>query len=82
MRASHMKLLVEWRDLAVRQGVRNVAIDGRTWKVSLTATCLDCHDDKAKFCDRCHEYAAVSPGCWSCHVVPEKQALPAAGGPR
>jgi hypothetical protein len=78
MRLSHMKLLAEWRDLAVRQGVRSVTMpDARKWKVSLSGTCLDCHD-KAKFCDRCHEYAAVKPDCWNCHVVPERQASLAA----
>ncbi len=83
MRASHMKLLAEWRDLVVRQGVRRVTMpDARTWKVSLSGTCLDCHE-KAKFCDRCHEYAAVKPDCWSCHVVPaggRTGVPPVAGG--
>jgi hypothetical protein len=65
-----MTLLAGWRDLAVRSGVRRVTMaDGRTWKVSLSGTCLDCHE-KAKFCDTCHEYAGAAPECWSCHVVP------------
>jgi hypothetical protein len=69
MRASHMKLLATWRDLAVRSGVRRVTMaDGRTWRVSLSATCLDCHE-KARFCDRCHDYVAVTPECWTCHVA-------------
>ncbi len=71
MRASHMTLLADWRELAVRQGVRTyTAADGREFEISLSGTCLRCHRDKAKFCDRCHDYAAVSPGCWDCHVVP------------
>ena len=71
MRASHMELLNDWRDLAVRQGDRIMnTSDGRTYTRSLTGTCLGCHTDKAKFCDRCHDYAAVTPYCWDCHVVP------------
>lgn len=70
MRASHMSLLAEWRDMAVRRGVRRVMTRYATpVTVSLTGTCLDCHE-KAKFCDRCHAYAGVTPECWSCHVVP------------
>jgi hypothetical protein len=84
MRASHMQLLAGWRDLAVRQGVRSVTMpDGRRWKVSLTGTCLDCHDRKAEFCDRCHDYAGVKPDCWNCHVVPAPEGPAAtAAGPK
>jgi len=71
MRASHMTLLADWRELAVRQGVRTYrAADGREFEISLSRTCLKCHQDRTKFCDRCHDYAAVSPGCWDCHVAP------------
>jgi hypothetical protein len=77
MRASHMTLLGDWRDLAVRRGVRSYqAADGREFEISLSRTCLGCHQDKTKFCDRCHDYAAASPACWDCHVAP------APGGPR
>jgi hypothetical protein len=80
MRASHMKLLADWRDLAVRRGVRSVtARDGRTWKVSLSGTCLTCHE-KAAFCDRCHDYAGARPDCWTCHVDPAGAGL-RPGGP-
>jgi hypothetical protein len=69
MRASHMRLLADWRERAVRRGVRTYrASDGREFEISLSGTCLKCHLDKTKFCDRCHEYADVSPGCWDCHV--------------
>ncbi len=71
MRASHMDLLITWRDDVVRRYDRNfVAADGRTYTKSLTATCLKCHDNKAEFCDRCHNYAGVTPYCWDCHVDP------------
>ena len=29
--------------------------------MSLTRTCMDCHSNKAEFCDRCHNYLAVRP---------------------
>ena len=68
MRASHMRLLADWRERAVRQGRRTYrSADGRDFEISLSGTCLKCHQDKATFCDRCHDYAGVSPGCWDCH---------------
>ena len=69
MRTSHMKLLIDWRENVVRAGARDfTAADGKHFHTSLTPTCLDqCHGGKAEFCDRCHDYAAVSPSCWSCH---------------
>ena len=72
MRESHMDLVMEWRDEHVRDGSRvYTAPDGRQYYKSLTGTCLDCHSDKAAFCDRCHDYLSVKPYCWECHVVPE-----------
>lgn len=82
MRASHMKLLDEWRDRVVRDGVRTYTDgDGRLVRMSLTGTCLgSCHTDKTRFCDRCHDYAQVKPTCWNCHVAPPPG--PAAGDAR
>lgn len=69
MRASHMNLLVAWRDEVVRGGERTVVgLDGKTYAKSLTQTCLGCHTSRAEFCDRCHAYAAVKPACWDCHL--------------
>jgi hypothetical protein len=72
MRATHMQLLVGWREDVVRRGSRQyVAYDGKVYEKSLTGTCLGCHN-KAEFCDRCHAYAGVSsPYCWSCHNQPQ-----------
>ncbi len=71
MRAWHMDLLGSWRDAVVRTGERvYVASDGERYEMSLTGTCLRCHDDPAKFCDRCHAYSAVNPYCWDCHQRP------------
>ncbi|MDP8238849.1 MAG: hypothetical protein P9X24_07150 [Candidatus Hatepunaea meridiana] len=34
-------------------------------------SCMDCHSNKDKFCDRCHNYTSVDPYCWECHIIPE-----------
>jgi len=82
MRTSHMKLLEQWRDRVVRDGVRTYSdSDGRVVTMSLSGTCLGaCHTDKSKFCDRCHDYAGVKPACWDCHVVPAAGARISPGG--
>ena len=73
MKADHMKLLNTWRDQVVRQGDRApVTVDGRAYPRSLSMGCLECHEDKAQFCDRCHDYTGVSPYCWDCHVEGEE----------
>jgi hypothetical protein len=41
--------------------------------MSLTNTCItQCHSNKAKFCDRCHDYMNVQPWCWDCHNFPKE----------
>ena len=73
MRAFHMDLLNQWRDQVVRRGDRiHVAPDGTEYERSLSRTCMNCHANKAEFCDRCHNYTAVSPYCWQCHVEPRE----------
>jgi len=73
MRSSHMDILNEWRDLVVREGKRvYVAFDGKEHEMSLTNTCLDCHSNKAEFCDQCHNYVGVKPYCWDCHNEPKE----------
>jgi len=70
---SHMQLLNEWRDETVRNGNRiYVATNGKEYTVSLQNTCMDCHSNKSKFCDQCHNYAGVSPYCWECHIEPKE----------
>ena len=74
MKTSHMKLLADWRDRAVRENHRTYeAYSGRTFTISLTGTCLkQCHAERAGFCDRCHAYNGVpDPGCWDCHTDPQ-----------
>jgi hypothetical protein len=72
MADNHMHLLDKWRQMVVRDGEDTyVATDGKEYDISLTGTCLQCHSNKEEFCDRCHDYAAVTPNCWDCHNVPE-----------
>lgn len=86
MRASHMVLLRDWREKVVRAGVRTYTVQpGKVVPISLTGTCLRaCHTDKTKFCDRCHDYAGVTPTCWGCHISPPQTGPGpiSAGGPR
>ncbi|MFQ6122474.1 MAG: sulfate reduction electron transfer complex DsrMKJOP subunit DsrJ [Dehalococcoidales bacterium] len=74
MRDKHMDLLDDWRKSVVREGIRTyVASDGREYNMSLSGTCMECHSNKAEFCDQCHDYAAVKPDCWDCHNPPEEK---------
>ncbi|MDR0434094.1 MAG: sulfate reduction electron transfer complex DsrMKJOP subunit DsrJ [Gracilibacteraceae bacterium] len=68
MRAEHMRLLNEWRDQAVREGrLEYINSGGEIFTLSLDESCLQCHSNRAEFCDACHNYAAVDPYCWDCH---------------
>ena len=74
MKAEHMQLLDIWRDSVVRSGERiYVSPAGKEYTMSLSNTCLDCHSNKADFCDRCHNYASVRPYCWDCHIDNPKE---------
>ncbi|MFO7818017.1 MAG: sulfate reduction electron transfer complex DsrMKJOP subunit DsrJ [Thermodesulfobacteriota bacterium] len=73
MRAEHMQLLDDWRDEVVRDKDHYYHSDnGKVYWKSLTLTCMKCHDDKEKFCDKCHNSVGVTPYCWDCHVQPPK----------
>ncbi len=77
MKASHMKLLDEWRNDVVRDGKRiYVSSTGKQYEMSLQNTCTKCHAKKSEFCDRCHNYVEVSPKCWDCHVAPKETSVP------
>ncbi|OGR31403.1 MAG: menaquinol oxidoreductase [Desulfobacca sp. RBG_16_60_12] len=86
MRANHMQMLVDWRDNVVRTKEQNVttsrgrefvAPDGKQYLASLTNTCMECHSNKAQFCDQCHNYVAVAPNCWGCHLETGKKLVEA-----
>ena len=74
MQREHMQLLDHWRHQVVRNAERiYVNEKGQAFNMSLSNTCLDCHSNKAEFCDRCHDYASVRPYCWSCHIENPKE---------
>lgn len=69
MLSNHMKLLNEWRNDFVRNGITTyTSSDGKKYEISLENSCLGCHSNTTQFCDRCHSYLAVSLTCWSCHT--------------
>jgi hypothetical protein len=73
MRAEHMVMLNDWRDSVVRDGNRiYIANDDKEYAMSLQNTCMKCHSNKKKFCDECHNYMAVKPYCWDCHIEPKE----------
>jgi len=72
MKKEHMQLLDEWREDVVRHAKRTyINSKGEKFDMSLTNTCLDCHSNKDKFCDACHDYTSVRPYCWDCHNTKE-----------
>jgi len=74
MRAEHMVMLNDWRDFVVRDGDRLfTGSDGQQYTMSLQNTCMKCHSNKSKFCDECHNYMAVTPYCWDCHIAPKEE---------
>ena len=76
MITTHMQFLNDWRDQALREGNRwYVNKEGKKIWISLQNTCLRCHSNKKEFCDKCHNYAAVNPYCWDCHIDPNGSKL-------
>ncbi|MGD2215226.1 MAG: sulfate reduction electron transfer complex DsrMKJOP subunit DsrJ [Gemmatimonadales bacterium] len=72
MSARHMEFLNQWRNAVVREGeTEYTSSSGETYTMSLTGTCMECHDNRENFCTRCHDYANVAPRCWNCHIEPE-----------
>jgi [DsrC]-trisulfide reductase subunit J len=77
MRRNHMNLILHQRDETMHEGIR-------TEKYLLT-NCVDCHANpktnsvlgKDGFCESCHEYAAVSIDCFSCHSPSPEKTGPA-----
>lgn len=73
MTTQHMKMLDRWRNETVRDGERYyTSTDGKVYYKSIQVTCLECHTNKSKFCDQCHNYMGVSPYCWDCHLEPKE----------
>ena len=73
MQANHMKMLDEWRHSVVRDDQRYYkSSSGKVYYKGLQTTCMDCHSNKSKFCDQCHDYMGVDPNCWECHIEPKE----------
>jgi hypothetical protein len=78
MKAEHMQLLNNWRDAVVRDTYRKYVStsSGKQFDMSLQNTCMRCHTSKKQFCDECHNYMAVKPYCWDCHIQPQEKEEP------
>ena len=72
MRSEHMQMLNNWRDSVVRDMNRQYVsmTSGKKFNMSLQNGCLECHSNKKEFCDQCHNYMAVKPYCFDCHIQP------------
>jgi [DsrC]-trisulfide reductase subunit J len=67
------QLIDQWRH-AVSDGTRRyMPKSDKVYEKSLQKTCLDCHSNKSKFCDECHNYMGINPYCWDCHIEPEEK---------
>jgi len=75
MRAEHMVLVNNWRDSVVRDDNRGYLSNAnhKRFNMSLQNGCMQCHSNKKKFCDECHNYLAVKPYCWDCHIAPKEE---------
>jgi hypothetical protein len=75
IRVNHKTLLEDWKFSVVRNGIRTYqASNKKAYTISLNRTCMNCHTDKAKFCDQCHTYMGVTNKCWDCHIYPKQMA--------
>jgi hypothetical protein len=73
IRVNHKNLLEDWRESVVRKGgTTYIAANKKRYVMSLNRTCMNCHKDKAEFCDQCHNYMGVTNKCWDCHMYPKE----------
>jgi hypothetical protein len=68
------RLLENWRRFVSGVGEEDQGPDrtGKVYYKSLQVTCMDCHSNKSKFCDQCHNYMGITPYCWDCHIEPKE----------
>jgi hypothetical protein len=67
------RLLEKWRQIVVGDSESYYETrSGKVYYKSLQMTCMDCHSNKSKFCDQCHNYLGVTPYCWDCHIEPKE----------
>lgn len=61
MRYHHWELLRETREQVVRYGIRGeIALD----------KCRECHENRERFCNQCHNAVSLTPDCFHCHYYP------------
>ena len=73
IRLNHKDLLDDWKMSVVRSGIRTYrASNKKIYTMSLTRTCMNCHQDRKEFCDQCHNYMGVTNKCWDCHMYPKE----------
>ena len=63
MRFHHMDLLKEIREDVIRRGDRSEGIT--------LSGCGDCHENRANFCNRCHDAVTLPLDCFGCHYYPD-----------
>ena len=74
MKANHAPLLDQWRHAVIRDGQREyTSTSGRRYEMSLSKTCMRCHENQQTFCNKCHDYVNVEPKCWQCHLDPSRE---------
>ncbi|UCH83756.1 MAG: hypothetical protein JSW50_15115 [Candidatus Latescibacterota bacterium] len=62
MRYHHWELLAEVREDFVRHGKRgDITLSG----------CKECHPNRERFCNQCHNAVNLTPDCFGCHYYPE-----------
>jgi len=73
IRINHKNLLDDWKESVVRKAATTyLASNKKRYLMSLNRTCMNCHTDKAEFCDQCHNYMGVTNKCWDCHMYPKE----------
>ncbi|RLB29100.1 MAG: cytochrome C [Deltaproteobacteria bacterium] len=70
----HLRVMDKIADATASAGERLYkSVERKVYYKSLQVTCMDCHSNKSKFCDQCHNYMGIAPYCWECHIEPEEK---------
>ena len=76
MRLQHWVLLKEVRERVVREGKKVTAMQGGEEVEVTLSGCRDCHTNRSRFCNECHNIANVYLDCFGCHNYPETPEEP------
>jgi len=71
MIAEHPQLFNQWRNEAVREG-KTVYVNSEGQSFDMSIEKLAGSDSSKQLCASCHDYLAVQPTCWSCHIEPKE----------